>query len=70
MTQQSHSCVFTEENVQSCAKQPSSKLPQTGKKPMSINRKVDFKKWYICTVEWHLAIKNDMYNNRGTSKAF
>lgn len=42
MTQQSHSCVFTEENVQSCAKQPSSEVPQTGKKPNVYQQKGGF----------------------------
>ena len=47
MTQEFHSCVFTEENVQSCAKHPSSKLPQTRKNLMSINSKMDFKKMVV-----------------------
>ena len=52
MTQKFHSCVFTEENVQSCAEHPSSKLFQTGKKPNVYQQKDGLKKWwYIYIVE-------------------
>ena len=61
MTQQFHSCVFTEENVQSCAKQPSSKLPQTGKKPNVYQQTGGFLKMVylysrmtLSNKEWHV----------------